>query len=72
MKKKRMSIDEIDAEIYGDGGLMYRVKERMLSVGVPNVSTKTGKSTQNIYYFIRSKKPKVSTIQAYAEVLGVE
>jgi hypothetical protein len=72
MKKKKLSIDEIDAEIYGDGGLMHRVKDKIHEVGVRVLSVKTEKSTQTIYGFINAKRPKVSTIKYYAEVLGVE
>jgi hypothetical protein len=72
MKKKKLSIDEIDAEIYGDGGLLDRVKDKICSLGVPFVATRTGKSVQNIYGFIRADEPKMKTIKDYAEVLGVE
>jgi len=79
MKKtdiEKMSTEEIESAIYGDGGLYDRVVEKITELSVRKVSEMSGKSTQNINVFRNRRsseyKPKLETIVELAHVVGIK
>ena len=72
MKKKKLTIDELEQQIYGEGGLLFRVKDKIHELGIREVVKIMDVSTQSVYIFINYKRPKLETITKYARAVGVE
>ena len=74
--KNKIKVNEIHDQIYGDGGLLDRVRAEIDRRGIPVVAKLTHKSRQTIHSGIMYSKLKseikLSTIIEFARWLNIE
>lgn len=72
MKSKQITLKEIDAALYGAGGLTEQIKKKIIELTVREVAKRLDKSTQNVNIFRHTDRPKLETLIKFGEAVGIE
>jgi hypothetical protein len=69
---KKLTVSQIEEEIYGKGGLAERVRADIKRRGMTPTVVKTGLSHSSAATMLKYDRPKFDTLKKWCELLGVE